>query len=107
MLKLDDIFVRLDLHLLDSMLGAKISHSWNIDERDGVEAFYPLKLDAHALAKTLLGLEISQHGEIVGRIRGHTGDDGSTLGHADSWKRKDVDEFIGGHWSLDLLADEL
>ena len=107
LIKLHGIFVRLDFHLLDDSLSTEVTKALNINERDWVEALDPLKLDTHALTKTLLGLQIAHHGEIVRRIRWHGGDDSGALGHTDGGQRQNVDVLVRGHRSLDLHADEL
>lgn len=102
----DSVFVRLNLQLLDGMLGTQVAHTWHIDERYRIKALYPLKLNSHTLPQALLGLEISEHRVIVWSVRRYTGDHSGPLVHANGWQRKNKDMFVRCHRGLALLSNK-
>ena len=105
--KLDSVFVRLNLHFFNSVLGAKVTHAWDVDEGNWVEALNPLELNTHDLAETFFLLQIDKHGVVVGGVRGDRGHDGCALSHADSGQGQHVDEVVGGQRCLDFLTNQL
>mmetsp|Transcript_35455 Transcript_35455/g.47916 ORF Transcript_35455/g.47916 Transcript_35455/m.47916 type:complete len:357 (+) Transcript_35455:537-1607(+) len=104
--KLIRILVRLNLKFFNGFLSRKLTHTWSINNRDGLERYTPSFFNIEFLTEARLGLQITEHSKIIRRIRWNTGDNTSTLLHRDARQRQAVNLFVSSKRCLKSLTNE-
>mmetsp|Transcript_3412 Transcript_3412/g.5765 ORF Transcript_3412/g.5765 Transcript_3412/m.5765 type:complete len:309 (+) Transcript_3412:1259-2185(+) len=77
------VLLGLDFEVVDQLDGGEVSELGDFDDGHGLEGDAPAGVHLELLSQVLFGLQVSEGGPVVRRVRGDTGDDSGSLRHRD------------------------
>ncbi len=97
----------LDLLLLAGVLSRQLPYPWDFYNGHWLEALYPLLIHIQLFSESLFILEVSEHCEVIRRVRRDTGHHACAFLHRDSGHGEGVHEWVLGEGGLALEANQV